>query len=121
MAKIPTDFDILRYSASFGARHPSQLLSRETVREISCPDCHALPGHPCRGVSGLRERNHMGRCFERIRLLMVTQPEVQNRLAAPSQIEDGAALSPLDEVALSPEEWQKLSSSPPPRRVQSKS
>ena len=70
MTKIPNDVDVLRYARSFG-RHPTQLLSRETVREVWCPACHADPGSPCSGVSGIRTSNHSERCFERVRIQML--------------------------------------------------
>lgn len=75
MTKIPSDFEVLRYAASFGAKHPSQLFPREAVREVECPACQADPGRRCIGVSGSRESNHMARCFKRVRLLMLSQSE----------------------------------------------
>jgi hypothetical protein len=68
--KPPNDFDVLSYAQAFGC-HPSKLLPRETVREITCPSCQAAPGFPCSGRHGqIRESNHLARCFERIRLQM---------------------------------------------------
>jgi hypothetical protein len=78
MTKIPSDFDVLRYAHSFGGRHPTELLPRETVREVTCPSCNAEPGHPCWGTSGLRERNHSSRCFERVRLLMLGEQRCES-------------------------------------------
>lgn len=36
-------------------------LPRQTVRQVSCPNCGAQPGSKCKGVSGERESNHMER------------------------------------------------------------
>jgi len=111
MTKIPSDTDVLSYAWKAFGCHPVQLLPRETVREVRCPSCHAEPGFPCFG----RTSNHSERCFERIRLLMLSQPEMCAEPVSREQIQIE------DEVALSPEEWQKLSSLHPAHRVQSKS
>jgi hypothetical protein len=98
MSKIPTDTDVLSFAWKTFGRHPAQVLPREAVREVRCPACHAETGFPCFG----RTSNHSERCFERIRLLMLTRPDLS---ASAAQAED--------EVALSPDEWGELSSSPP--------
>jgi hypothetical protein len=75
MKRVPDDFAVLRYAASFGL-HPAQLLPRETVQEVECSDCHARPGSPCTGSYGqARVRNHLARCFDRIRLELPAQSE----------------------------------------------
>lgn len=68
---IPSDDEVLRYSARLG-RHPAGLFSRLAVREVACPYCHAAPGMPCVGTSGVREANHTDRCFERVRASMLS-------------------------------------------------
>jgi hypothetical protein len=70
VTRIPTDEDVVRYARSMKC-NPAQVLPRATVREVPCPECHAQPGSNCRGVSGIRESNHLARCFERIRLLLM--------------------------------------------------
>jgi hypothetical protein len=70
MTNRPSDLDVFCYAALSG-RHPSQLLSPDTVREIECPECHAKPGFACLGITLRKETNHRRRYIERIRLLMI--------------------------------------------------
>lgn len=64
-----SDDAVYRYAFS-QKTNPASLLARETVREVPCPECGAESGHSCQGVRGPRVANHLGRCVDRIRLLI---------------------------------------------------
>lgn len=61
-----TDAQIIAYAKTLGMV-PAQLLPRMSVRQTSCPECLARAGKQCRGKSGLRDSNHLGRVFSAIR------------------------------------------------------
>ena len=68
-----SDDDVVRYAASLG-QNPAALFPRNSVQEIECSRCRALPGLPCRSTRGrVRTANHLERCFDRIRLYLATQ------------------------------------------------
>jgi hypothetical protein len=49
--KIPSDIDVIQFARSLG-ENPTSLFPRETVQEVGCPTCHALPNQPCIGRIG---------------------------------------------------------------------
>lgn len=64
-----SDNDVVEYAVSRGLT-PATLFPRKSVQDVYCPECHAIPGHPCKSRRGPRKANHLARCFHRVKLYL---------------------------------------------------
>lgn len=66
-----TDDEVLAFAMAAGTS-PGQLFPRKIVQEVACRECGAQVGHPCIYKESIaRISNHLSRCFDRIRMVII--------------------------------------------------